>query len=476
MRAIIWAAVSSKSQAEEFKESIPSQIAEARQFIEAQDWHEVADPLIIPGESRSKHIFLEDIAQELPQYATLMSKARNGEIDVVICRSRDRLARSDSVLSTLESYLSHHGVQVYSLTMPTRIVDPKRYAKKKDRASVWMRGIERSKAEAEIIELQERYRMGMHGRIKKGLHPNNNLPRGYRLGDDGVGIPYEPEAEMIRAIYSSYLKGANYQELVDRFEIPGKSLIYYILSNPFYAGYVSFSRYGLEADDPPMEKGKHEAIVDEETWQATQREMQKRRGEGQRTPYTHYPVSGFVFCGYCGERMVVSSTTRPKRRYAYYICRCRNNSVRADRLEEIAAVVISEWAADSYKIREYIKEYQEDANRDARAEAASLARQLSQKKGALERWHRDYEDGLLSRSEFYQHKLRLTEELESLAMALEDVEQNLNRLDPQQIQDAVRPLTDKEWHKEPQAVKAVLRQIGFRITHKSGHVEISLAP
>ena len=107
------------------------------------------------------------------------------------------------------------------------------------------------------------------------------------------------------------------------------------------------------------------------------------------------------------------------------------------------------------------------------SEAASLSRSLSQKRSGLERWRKDYEDGLLSRSEYYQHRIRLTEEIEALTLRLQDAEQEASRLDPQQIQEAIKGV---DLWAHPQEMKALLRQIGMRVVHTSGHVEISLAP
>jgi DNA invertase Pin-like site-specific DNA recombinase len=123
MRCLIWAAVSSKSQAEETKESIPSQIQAARELIQSRDgWHEAHEPLIVPGHTR-KYTFLLDACEDMPEYAQLMRLARSGEIDLVICRSRDRLGRTDSLVATLEQYLSDYGCQILSLDMPTRVID-----------------------------------------------------------------------------------------------------------------------------------------------------------------------------------------------------------------------------------------------------------------------------------------------------------------------------------------------------------------
>ena len=52
MSCLIWAAVSSKPQVSDEKDSIPSQIEAARELIEHNDHqHEVHEPLIIPAHS-----------------------------------------------------------------------------------------------------------------------------------------------------------------------------------------------------------------------------------------------------------------------------------------------------------------------------------------------------------------------------------------------------------------------------------------
>jgi site-specific DNA recombinase len=487
VRVLIWAAVSSKDQAGE-KESIPSQLETARQHISNREgWHEAHDPLVIPGHTR-RYTFLLDACEDMPQYATLMKLARQGEIDLVITRARDRLGRTDSLIATLEQYLSDYGVQILSLDMPTRVVDPQEYAKKKDRAAVWMRSVERAKAATEVLELQERYRMGMHGRIRQGLHPNNRLPMGYRL-ENGVGVPHEPEAERVRTIYHAYLKGASYRDIMDRYGIPNKAGVYYLLTNVYYCGYVQFSRRGIEADDPPTQKGQHEPIIDEDTWKAVQTEMRRRRGQGQRSPYTRHPLSGFVFCGFCSQPMTIDCATSKGRRYRYYTCEAEDcekptarNSIRADYLEQDIAKLILSWLRGWEDAERYMAQFDAALARRAKSEADALARTLQAKRGALRRWTDDYEAGLISRSEYYQRRHALEEEIESLEIEVVEAQGNLTALDPESIHDALSVLPDdparfaEQWENEPQMVKATLRRIGFRAIHTNGHIKITLAP
>lgn len=127
MRCVIWAAVSSKPQASEEEDSIPSQIDAARELIQRNEgWHEVHDPLVIPGHTRS-YIFLAEAARDMSVYTELLELTRNGEIDLVICRGRDRLGRKDALIAQVEEYLTTYNVQIYSVATPTRVQDPKEF-------------------------------------------------------------------------------------------------------------------------------------------------------------------------------------------------------------------------------------------------------------------------------------------------------------------------------------------------------------
>lgn len=211
VRCVIWAAVSSKPQASEEKDSIPSQITAARELIQRNEgWHEVHEPLVIPGHSRS-YIFLAEAARDMSVYTELLELTRSGSIDLVVCRGRDRLGRKDALIAQVEEYLASYDVQVYSMAMPTRIQDPREFAERKDRASIWMRSVERAKALDEVTEPQQRFQMGMRSRIRKrGLHANR-IPYGYRLRLEGHGVIYEPEAEIVRKIFRWFLGGKGLQ-------------------------------------------------------------------------------------------------------------------------------------------------------------------------------------------------------------------------------------------------------------------------
>jgi DNA invertase Pin-like site-specific DNA recombinase len=122
-RCVVFAAVSSRPQAADDKDSIPSQIERARNVIEQRGWKETHEPLIVPGQSRNID-FLHEAIEEIPPIADLVNLARHGGIDLVVIRDYDRLARTRALLTQLTTYLSRCRVQSYALDKPVEPVHP----------------------------------------------------------------------------------------------------------------------------------------------------------------------------------------------------------------------------------------------------------------------------------------------------------------------------------------------------------------
>jgi site-specific DNA recombinase len=84
-----------------------------------------------------------------------------------------------------------------------------------------------------------------------------------------------------------------------------------ILRSPYYKGTVVFN--GVEY------QGKHDHLVDDETWQRVQDVLaSKANGEKQRTH--HHYLKGTIWCGHCGSRLVIMYANGRGGRYPYYFC------------------------------------------------------------------------------------------------------------------------------------------------------------
>jgi len=488
VKAIIWAAVSSEPQTERSgKQSIPEQVAQARAYIEEQGWSEIADPLIIDGHSRSYGGVspLTDAATELPQYATLLQLAKGGKIDVLVCRGRDRLGRTSALVSTLEQYLVSHQVQILSLDMPTRILTPKELREGQARGTVWTVAIESARSQDEILTLQARRRSGMRRRCRQGYH-SGKPPYGYRINPQtNIAEVVDGEAEVVRLVFSWFLQGESYRQIRQRLplyavcKIPSRRNISKIVENIFYTGKT---RWGYESlMETVTGDGLHEAIIDSETWEAAQLEVQRRREQGKRTFITTNVLTGFVWC-VCGAQMTIRSTRPYKtKRYRYYRCvdGCKHG-YNVDRLENEVREELTEWITHPEALRQQLEETSVSEHLN---ETGALERSLGQHRDAIEVWSQDYQLGLIGRAEYYTRRTEIEEEIEKIQNELTE---RSSRRKPDDVVKDMEELAARAEHSLEQAfrdpvkakeLKAIFRRNGLSITVlKRDLIYITLLP
>lgn len=143
----------------------------------------------------------------------------------------------------------------------------------------------------------------------------------------------EERAPLIRLAFTEYATGNwTVRQLADHLNTlgltipptprrPAKSItatrLHEILRHPYYKGIVTFQ--GVEYP------GKHEPLVDSQTWQTVQTILTSRRyGERQRI-HNHF-LKSTVVCGQCGARLSVQNAKNSKGTiYPYFVCarRCR---------------------------------------------------------------------------------------------------------------------------------------------------------
>ena len=91
-----------------------------------------------------------------------------------------------------------------------------------------------------------------------------------------------------------------------------KGRLHTLLRHPYYKGVVQFQ--GVEY------AGKHEPLVDKETWQAVQAVLGSHRSGERERMHNHF-LKSTVVCGQCGSRLLVQNTKNGKGvLYPYFIC------------------------------------------------------------------------------------------------------------------------------------------------------------
>ena len=103
----------------------------------------------------------------------------------------------------------------------------------------------------------------------------------------------------------------------------GTAMIQRILRNPYYAGWIVYKR---GTPDEAKFKGRHPALIDQETFDKVQVLLDEKRVAGERPRKRQHYLRGSIFCAGCGSRLTYGvSTGENGRKYAYYFCASRVN-------------------------------------------------------------------------------------------------------------------------------------------------------
>ena len=320
LQVAVWAAVSSRRQAEDDKMSLPEQERLGRAFA-ARIGGEVLRVYLVPGHSRDL-VFWSDAEAAMPAYRQLREDAQAGRLDVLWCYDMDRLGRDPAL-----------GQQVISLVEKSR-------APSLARAEVYLEALphpvgERSmghrygvaiksvQAGEELEKLRYRHEMGMRGRARRGIHAGH-WPTGYAPVHDErgkvVGAAFDEHVGAVRLMTALFLRGEPYREIVRALDAspfdPPRAGAWHvataraILHNDCYAGFVS---WGDEGNDEPS--ARFPALWDAATYRAVLRERRRRT---EAAPNRRGgPLRGVAVCRRCGR-----SLHRTRNQYHVYLS-CR---------------------------------------------------------------------------------------------------------------------------------------------------------
>lgn len=194
LRCVTWSAVSSLPQTKEI--SLSDQREQARSVV-ARLGGVIVEELEVPGESRSIVLF-EDACARIPAYARLRDLLAQRAFDVLIFLDRSRLGRTAALVMTVTALCAEAGAVCYEMDAPPTSLDAP-HSPDGD----LLNAIKAVGAESEVQKLRERHRMGMAGRIKKGLLPGQ-LPFGYRKSFD----PQTGEASSATQRHAPVMHGA----------------------------------------------------------------------------------------------------------------------------------------------------------------------------------------------------------------------------------------------------------------------------
>ena len=180
-----------------------------------------------------------------------------------------------------------------------------------------------------------------------------------------------------------------------RGNLPDNRWVEYILENPTYIGkirwstegHANYSRANYDASNVLLVDGRHEPIIDLDTWDAVQKKRASRSGEVKymrKSSYEMFMLKGLVRCDSCGSTLTFTATknqgmqchsyARGQCHVSHFISIKKANAIVIEALEEVARTRQFQFAPKKIKPGRIVHEWDKlIASEEHKLERAKLA-------------------------------------------------------------------------------------------------------
>ncbi len=435
--AAIYSRVSSERQKEE--RTVASQTAALKE-------HAVSLGLGVPDEWVFEDEGYSGATLLRPGLERLRDLAAQGQVEIVLCYSPDRLARKYAYQALLFEEFTRVGTEVQFIKGP-KAKTPE------DELLLQFQGMI---AEYERAQIAERTRRGKAHRARSGIvNVLSTAPYGYRYiaKTEMTLASYEivaHEADVVRRMFCRYVEeqlsiGALTRWLTQE-RVPtatgktrwDRSTIWGMLRNPAYCGRAGFCKT-MRAEDRPMitrrvrlrgdgiprrparrERPREEwieipvpAVVSEEVFDLAARRLRDNKRFAARRTKVPSLLQGLLVCQSCGYGYYRTSTKTSARKLYYYRCLgsddyryeqgrvCRSLPIRQDYLDALVWTHVVRLLSDPRLIRQELDRRLDELRSAAPATAHKSRMNLELKRttAAISRLVEAYQEALLDLEE-----------------------------------------------------------------------------
>ncbi|MCM3068296.1 recombinase family protein [Priestia flexa] len=345
-------------------------------------------------------------------------------------------------------------------------------------------------AEFERNTISENVKMGMLARAREGKW-NGGRVLGYDLEDTTAQgnkrkhtklVINEKEAQTVRRIFELYTSGIGYKAIANRVNLEGHrgkkgkpfsiSTIKTILENPVYIGMIRYDvrrnwtdkRRGDINPNPVLQKGEHEAIISQVTWEKAQQILKQRSNKPNRVHGGTFPFTGVLRCPECGAGMVVSRTINKlrdgtRKTIEYYACGawknqgtsvCHSNTIRADKAEAYIFERLQQFATNEQLILDIVAAVngkRSSNDEPIKHEYATLTKELDQLQRKKEKAMEMFEDDIITKAELQQRLGKINQLIEQVELRLQPIKLQMQSLVTHTINEALIKEVMGNFHK-----------------------------
>ncbi len=385
----------------------------------------------------SEHIYKEDgisgtKADKRPEFQKMIAiaKTKPKPFDIILVYDFSRFARNKAESVIYKNLLRQKlDIDVISITQPL--------SNGKDR--IILESMYEAMDEYYSINLSENSLRGKIEKASRGEH-QGNPPYGYNYDKNTkMIIINEERANIVKLVFNEWIKPeTTIRQIVLKLNAMNIKTardclwtdrnLHILLRNPAYIGYTRFTIGGMKRNwhnpNTKITKGKHEPIIDINTWDKAQEKMKQHddtwfKYKKPQVKNEHW-LRGIVKCSDCGKSLV---KIKVYNRTAYFQCAwytkarcCHNHYVREDILVHSILEEIKQVITGNLNICIVQNNDLQDNN-----EISILENQLLKSKSKLKRIENAYMDGIDNLDEYKTKKQAILKEIDNLELELNDI-------------------------------------------------------
>lgn len=247
------------------------------------------------------------------EFQRMIRESARREYDAVIVYKLDRFARNRYDSATYKAKLKQNGVRVISAT-ESLSDNPE---------GIILESVLEGMAEFYSAELSQKVSRGMRETALKANSCGGTIPLGYRVENKKLVVDPITAPAVVEAFHL-YAEGVRKTEIIKTLNDKGyrtatgspfnKNSFHKMFKNERYIGTFTYNGMRIENAMP--------AIIDIETWNRVQDRLKKNKDSAASgKAKVEYLLTGKMFCGHCGSKMVGhSGHGRSGETYHYYGC------------------------------------------------------------------------------------------------------------------------------------------------------------
>lgn len=324
MNAVIYARYSSDRQTEQ---SIEGQLHVCQAYAEREG-------ITIVGTYIDRAI--SGKTDNRPDFQRMIEDSSRKQWEAILVYKLDRFSRDRYASAVYKHKLTKNGVRVISVTENIS----------NSPEGILMESVLEGMAEYYSAELSQKIKRGMKETALKGKATGGQKVLGYRVNAE-QRFEIDPEtAPVVQLVYQQYAAGETSCKIITALNDKGyrtvrgtpfnRNSLVNILKNQKYIGIYKSGEVVLEGAIPP--------IIDKEVFDMVQKRLERnRRAPGRGKAQVDYLLSGKLFCGLCGSKMVADcGKSNTGVTYNYYKCAkrkrqnaCKKKPVAKDWIEDL---------------------------------------------------------------------------------------------------------------------------------------------